>query len=332
MGLRGGWWSRLLHVAGITWMFAATNPLAAADEAFDDWLGQLREDARSAGVSKATVDAALTDLKPIPEVIELDRRQPEGRLTFQDYKRQVLSKARIEKGQKLLQKHRSLLSRIARDYQVQPRFIVALWGIETSYGSFLGGHDVVPALATLAYDGRRAKLFRSELIAALRILDRGDIALDDMRGSWAGAMGQSQFMPSSFLRFAVDYDGDGRRDIWNSLPDIFASIGNYLSKSGWDRRYTWGRQVKLASAKKDPADVKGLKVVKTLSEWQSMGVRRKNGRSLPAVPVEASLLHTDDGDGPAYLVYGNFRVLMIWNRSTYFALTVGELSDLISRS
>ncbi|MGI9436867.1 MAG: lytic murein transglycosylase [Geminicoccaceae bacterium] len=322
-------WVVSVAVGAIVWTIVTVGPLAAADSAFDDWLEDLRTEAESAGISQATIEAALSDLKPIPEVVTLDRRQPEGQLTFQEYKRKVLSKARVEKGRALLKKHRSLLHRIAADYNVQPRFIIALWGIETSYGSFLGGHDVVPALATLAYDGRRAKLFRSELIAALRILDRGDVMLEDMRGSWAGAMGQSQFMPSSFLRFAVDYDGDGKRDIWNSLPDVFASIANYLSKAGWDNRYTWGRQVKLASAKKDPAEVKGLKIVKTLPEWQSMGIRRKNGRSLPSAAVEASLLHTDDGDGPAYLVYGNFRVLMIWNRSTYFALTVSELSDLI---
>ena len=235
----------------------------------------------------------------------------------------------MKKGKKLLKENRALLNKIAAEYNVQPRFIISLWGIETSYGAFLGGHQVIQALATLAYDGRRSDMFRRELIAALRILDRGDIALADMKGSWAGAMGQCQFMPSSFLRYAVDYDGDGKRDIWNTLPDVFASIANYLSKSGWNDKYTWGRPVKLAAAGNTPARGGGLKVVKSLPEWQSLGVRRENGRSLPAVALNASLLRTDDGEGPSYLVYDNFRVLMVWNRSTYFALTVSELSELI---
>ena len=331
MARNGGWNWRVFGAVLLAWAVFATTASAAGQPDFATWLNTLRSDARTVGISEATIDAALGDLEPVPEVIKLDRRQPEGRMTFQEYLKKVLSDARVERGRALLHKHRPLLDRVAADYTVQPRFIVALWGIETSFGTFLGGHDVVPALATLAYDGRRASLFRRELIAALRILDRGDIDIENMKGSWAGAMGQSQFMPSSFLRFAVDYDGDGRRDIWNSLPDVFASIANYLSKAGWDDRHTWGRQVKLASVGNAPVGSKGLEVVKSLPEWQSLGVRRENGRNLPAVALNASLLHTDDGDGPAYLVYDNFRVLMDWNRSTYFALTVGTLSDLISR-
>ena len=331
MARKGGWCCRVFAMAVLAWATVADLAFAAGQPDFAAWLSAFRDDARAAGISDATIDAALGDLEPLPEVIKLDRAQPEGRLTFRDYIRKVLSDARVERGRALLRKHRPLLDRVAADYKVQPRFIVALWGIETSYGAFLGGHQVVPALATLAFDGRRADLFRRELIAALRVLDRGDIDVGNMKGSWAGAMGQSQFMPSSFLRFAVDYDGDGRRDIWNSLPDVFASIANYLSSAGWDHRHTWGRQVRLASAGNPSIGSKGLEVVKPLPEWQSLGVRRKNGRNLPTVALDASLLHTDGGEGPAYLVYDNFRVLMDWNRSTYFALTVGTLSDLISR-
>jgi len=304
---------------------------AVDDPAFAAWVKELEEDARAAGISEETIEEALGDLALVPDVVELDRKQPETRKTFEQYRGRVLSETRVKKGRKLLTEHRDLLNKIAAEYNVQPRFIISLWGIETSYGGFLGGHHVIQALATLAYDGRRSDLFRRELIAALRILDRGDISLKDMKGSWAGAMGQCQFMPSSFLRYAVDYDGDGKRDIWNTLPDVFASIANYLSKSGWNDRYTWGRPVKLASADKAPVREGGLKVVKSLPEWQSLGVRRENGQSLPAVALNASLLRTDEGKGPSYLVYDNFRVLMVWNRSTYFALTVSELSDLIER-
>ncbi|MGI9510899.1 MAG: lytic murein transglycosylase [Geminicoccaceae bacterium] len=305
--------------------------MASEDLAFASWVKELEADARSAGISEKTIEEALGGLAPVPEVVELDRKQPETRQTFEQYRDRVLSESRVKKGRKLLKENRALLNKIAAEYNVQPRFIISLWGIETSYGAFLGGHQVIQALATLAYDGRRADMFRRELIAALRILDRGDIDLEAMKGSWAGAMGQCQFMPSSFLRYAVDYDGDGKRDIWNTLPDVFASIANYLSKSGWDDKYTWGRPVKLAAAGKAPVKSNGLKVVKPLPEWQSLGVRRENGRSLPAVALNASLLRTDDGQGPSYLVYDNFRVLMVWNRSTYFALTVSELSDLINR-
>ena len=220
-----------------------------------------------------------------------------------------------------------MLDRVAADYGVQPRFIVALWGIESNYGSFTGEFPVIGALATLAYEGRRAAFFRKELLQALRIVDQGDVAPAQMMGSWAGAMGQSQFMPSSYLARAVDYDGDGRRDIWTTPPDVFASIANYLAKAGWNDRHTWGRQVQIADHVK--ADAAGLEVVRPLPEWQALGVRTSNGDALPMVALDASLLRMDDDDGPAYLVYNNFRVLMAWNRSTYFALTVGELADLI---
>ncbi|MEL6962638.1 MAG: lytic murein transglycosylase [Pseudomonadota bacterium] len=333
MMLFGRNWVRSLFVGLLVWAFCisggASGSYAANDPAFAAWIKKMEVAAQEAGISEKTIDQALGSLTLEPDVVELDRKQPETRQTFEQYRARVLSKSRVEKGRKLLKEHRELLNRVAADYGVQPRFIVSLWGIETSYGAFLGGHHVIQALATLAYDGRRAELFERELISALRIVDRGDIKIEDMKGSWAGAMGQSQFMPSSFLRFAVDYDGDGRRDIWTSLPDVFASIANYLSKSGWNDQYTWGRPVRLAAAGKSSGDTGGLKVVKSLPEWQSLGVRRKNGRNLPAVALNASLLHTDDGAGPAYLVYDNFRVLMIWNRSTYFALTVSELSDLI---
>jgi len=304
-------------------------PALAEAPAFDAWMAELRAEARAAGISDATLDAALEGVAPIPRVIELDRRQPEGRFTFQQYNQRVLSESRIERGRELYREHRALLDRVAADYGVQPRFIVALWGIESSYGSYDGDFPVIGALATLAYDGRRAGFFRGELLRALEIVERGDIAVGQMTGSWAGAMGQSQFMPSSYHAYAVDYDGDGHRDIWTSLPDVFASIANYLARAGWNDRFTWGRRVD------PPAGLNGalvgLEHARPLPEWQALGVRRANGADLPAVALEASLLRTDDGQGPSYLVYHNFRVLMAWNRSTYFALTVGELADLIER-
>ena len=319
---------RLGRVALLIFVLVAVDRQAAAQTgSFEAWLSQFRQEAAAEGISAATLEQALDGLEPIPEVIERDRRQPEGRLTFRDYNRRVLSPTRIERGRELMREHREVLERVATDYGVQPRFIVALWGTESSYGSFTGEFPVVSALATLAYEGRRAVFFRKELLQALRIVDQGDVTPAQMQGSWAGAMGQSQFMPSSYLAHAVDYDGDGRRDIWSTHADIFASIANYLAKAGWNSRYTWGRQVRLPE--KPEAVAAGLDVVRPLPEWHALGIRRANGHELPRVALDASLLQTDDGEGPAYLVYNNFRVLMAWNRSTYFALTVGELADLI---
>jgi membrane-bound lytic murein transglycosylase B len=321
----GGRWGAMIALLGAL----LAVPALAETRPFDVWLEELRQDALKEGIGAGTLSAALEGLAPIARVIELDRRQPEGRFTFQQYNQRVLSESRIERGRELYREHRSLLDRVAADYGVQPRFIVALWGIESSYGSFDGEYPVIGALATLAHDGRRASFFRGELLKALRIVDRGDIAVERMTGSWAGAMGQSQFMPSSYDAYAIDYDGDGRRDIWTSLPDVFASIANYLAKAGWNDRYTWGRKVHVPEALN--GDLVGLNTTRPLPQWKELGVRRADGANLPAAILNASLLSTDEGQGPAYLVYDNFRVLMAWNRSTYFALTVGELADLIER-
>lgn len=318
-----------LLMGSTLWGLIFATPAIAQTQSFDAWISAFREEALAQGISAATLDQAMRGLEPIPRVIELDRRQPEGRFTFRQYHERVLSAARIERGRQLYRDHRALLDRVAADYGVQARFIVALWGIESSYGSYHGEFPVIAALATLAHDGRRASFFRRELLQALRILEHGDVDAEHMIGSWAGAMGQSQFMPSSYLAYAVDYDGDGRRDIWSSLPDVFASIANYLAKAGWNDRHTWGRKVRSPVGL--DGGVTGLEVTKPLPAWQALGVRRADGTDLPRVALDASLLRTDDGDGPAYLVYHNFRVLMAWNRSTYFALTVGELSDLIHR-
>lgn len=255
------------------------RPAAAELEPFDQWLEALRQEALAQGISAATANDALSGVEPIPKVIELDRRQPEGRMTFQEYRRRVLSSSRVDRGRELLREHGELLERVAADYGVQPRFIVALWGIETSYGSYTGDFSVIAALATLAYEGRRAAFFRQELLQALRIIDQGDVTADRMIGSWAGAMGQSQFMPSSYVAHAVDYDGDGRRDIWSSLPDVFASIASYLAAAGWNDRHTWGREVRLPG---DLAgDLAGLEVTKPLPEWQGSGSAAPAARICP---------------------------------------------------
>ena len=322
MAFRNAW--RRLIVGGI---LAALAVPAAADPAFDSWLEGVREEARERGLKDSTIESALSDIDPIKRVVELDRRQPEFKLTLDRYLSRVVSKARIEKGRARLAEHRDLLGKISAKYRVQPRFVVALWGIETDFGRYLGGFPVIPALASLAYDGRRSAYFRKELFNALTVIDQGHIAAKDMMGSWAGAMGQNQFMPSSFLRYAVDYDGDGRRDIWGTLGDVFASSANYLSKVGWRGDQTWGRMVRLPKGFDRTAI--GLKVRKGLRDWQRLGVRRPDGRSLPTRNLRSSILQPGGANGSAYVVYDNFRAILRWNRSNLFATAVGTLADRI---
>ena len=298
-------------------------------ESFAEWREGVRSEALGLGISTAIFDAAFVDVEPIPRVIELDRSQPEVTLTFDQYVERVVPESRVAKGRKLLAEHRDLLEPIGRKYGVPPRFIVALWGIETNFGQYLGGFPVIASLATLAYDGRRSAYFRQELLHALRILEDGHITPEAMMGSWAGAMGQSQFMPSSFVNYAVDHDGDGRRDIWGTQGDVFASAANYLAQAGWRAGETWGRRVTLPAGF-DHA-LTGLEVKKTLAEWQALGLRRADGTDLPQADISGSVVLPGGEGGPAYLVYNNYRTIMRWNRSFYFATSVGLLADGIGR-
>ncbi len=205
----------------------------AVDNDFDVWLASFKERAVANGIARNTVNKSIKITEPIERIITLDRKQPEKKLTMEEYMNNVISEARIIKGRELYEKHSELLNKISAQYGVEPEFIVALWGLETGYGKNTGGFNVVSALATLAYEGRRREFFESELISALLIIDQGHISASEMRGSWAGAMGQCQFMPSSFLAYAVDYDNDGKTDIWSNKKDVFASIANYLRTVGW---------------------------------------------------------------------------------------------------
>lgn len=308
---------------------ASTTPEITVAADFDaEWMQGVRAEARKKGVSDKTLDAALGNIHPIKRVIELDRKQPEKTMTFAEYKKMIVSPARVSRGQKMYRENRALLEKVGKKYGVQPQYIVALWGIETYYGKHTGGFDVVEALATLAYDGRRSSYFRGELLDALKILEEGHIKVADMKGSWAGAMGQSQFMPSSFMRYAVDHNGDGRRDIWTTREDVFASAANYLSNAGWHGDERWGRKVNLP--KGFDMDLADLDIKKTVNEWASLGVRRAGGGALPKSDMKGSIVMPDGADGEAYLVYNNYRSVMRWNRSTYFATSVGLLADKIA--
>ncbi len=311
----------VLAIAGLL----ARAPAGAAEEDFQTWLTGVRQDALAAGIKPATLDLALAGLEPLERVVELDRKQPETTLTYAGYLARAVTVERRKAARARLAENRALLTAVGRRYGVQPRFIVALWGIETSFGQASGKFPVIAALATLAYDGRRSAFFRKELIDALRIVDEDHLDPKEMLGSWAGAMGQSQFMPSSYLLYAVSYSGDGKRDIWHRREDVFASIANYLGQLGWRGDETWGRTVRLPAGF-DPTLV-GLSTRKTLAQWRQLGVRRGDGGPLPRRALEASLLRPGGEEGPAILVYGNYRALLKWNSSNYFASAVGFLAD-----
>lgn len=307
---------------------SAVNSNDGLVEKFDSWKAELKPDMLAQGATEQLADQIIASLKYIPRVIELDRRQPEGTMTHEQYLTRVIPESKVKRARKEFKKHQALLKEAELKTGVAARFIVALWGKETHFGNITGNYHVPSALATLAFDGRRAKFFRKELMAATKILSEGHIQLDEMKGSWAGAMGNCQFMPSSFLRFATDANGDGKKNIWGDKQDIFASMGNYLAESGWKSQQTWGRQVKILNV------FDSYKIGKThkqsLAEWQKQGVRRYDLKDLPDVDIEAYLIAPGGEKGRLYLVYNNFDVLMRWNRSHYFATGVGYLADRIT--
>lgn len=304
-----------------------SGPASAATLEFKTWLRDLRTEAAQRGVSPETISRALPDtLAPIPRILELDRKQPEGTTSFDDYLDKAVNPDRIQKGRAKMAYFRKTLQRVEEAYGVDKQVIVALWGIETSYGTNTGGFDVVNALATLAYDGRRSEYFRDELFKALRILDEEHISHSKMKGSWAGAMGQSQFMPSSFLKFAVDFNKDGKRDIWTTEADVFASAANYLAESGWKKGAIWGRQVRVPHSL--DRSLLGVNTTQTIQQWHDKGIRLANGKPVPFEGEYMASVVQPSGPGTtAFLVYDNYRVLLKWNKSSYFASAVSTLAE-----
>lgn len=320
------------HFAALGLLTAVCVTPASAKEVpppppFGAWLNDLRTDAAKRGVSDATLARALGDVRPIARVIELDRRQPEFTLTLSSYFKKAISKQRIERGKALLKRHAALLRKVSAKYGVQPRFLVAFWGLESNFGQYTGSFSVVGALVTLAHDRRRAKFFREQLLSALELIDAGHIPAG-VKGSWAGAMGNHQFIPTTYKGYAVDFDGDGKRDLWNSLPDIFGSAANYLSRSGWQADKTWGREVRLPAG--FDIGLTGMGIRKPLKDWAKLGIRRANGQALPTADIDASLMVPAGYQGPAFLVYKNYRTILVWNRSHLYALAVGHLADRLA--
>ncbi len=306
----------------------ATSAVQAAPQpqlSFADWLRALRAEALAQGIRAQTFDRAFQQVKLSDRVIELDSSQPEFTRQVWQYLDSAVNEKRVQAGRQKLQQHAALLNRITQRSGVPAEILVAFWGVETDFGNSTGGFSVIDALTTLAYEGRRATYFRTELLAALRILNSGDIAPERMTGSWAGAMGQTQFMPTIFLRHAVDEDGDGHRDIWNSMPDVLASTAKFVLANGWRAGDSWGQEVRLPTG--FPFDQAELSVVKPLSEWRRLGVVGVGGEALEDGEAPASIIVLAGHQGPAFLVRENFRAIMRYNPSTSYALAVALLAD-----
>ena len=336
---------KTVALAALITLGVINQSIAAAveltEEGFAKYVVKLKAEAIEKGFSEALVKDSFSQVTFHKRAVKADRSQPENVETLDTYLPKRVPKWKVDKARALYKEHRVLLNQIGEKYQVQPRFIIALWGLETNFGKFTGGYNVVSALSTLAYEGRRETFFKKQLMAALTILDEGHISSKDMKGSWAGAMGQNQFMPTSFLGYAVDGDGDGKKDIWQNQADVFSSMANYLQKEGWSDELTWGRQVKLPkdfdyslAIPKNTGSRKNWlkawsKTERTLAQWQALGVRRTDGTNLPNVDIKAALVFPDDKNGRVYLAYDNYKSLMHWNLSYYFVSSVGHLSDRI---
>ncbi len=299
-----------------------------AKSGFNEIVQKIAIEAEQKGISDKVINEFKNKTKFIKRVVELDKSQPEFKLTLDQYLKRVVTATRIKKANQKYNENKNLLTKISKYYGVQSRFIVALWGVETDFGRLTGGFSVISALTTLVYDGRRYDYFKKELINALKIVNGGHININKMTGSWAGAMGQCQFMPSSFINYATDWDKDGSKNIWTSKPDVFASAANYLKRVGWSNKITWGRKVFIGNYN-DKIDEKKYNL---LSYWASKGLLKANKGKLPNVKLKARLIIPDGYKNYGYLVYKNFDSLLNWNRSNYFAIAVGTLADSIKEN
>ena len=272
---------------------------------YDNWLLSLKSDALERGISEETFNNVMKTVIITPKVKKLDKKQPETQITFNDYFKRTVNRTRVNIGKKKYEQYKSDLLKIAEVYKVQPRFILSIWGIETNYGTYTGSFSVISSLTTLAFQGRRANFFRKQLLDAIEIIDKKYIELENMKGSWAGAMGQSQFMPSSYLAYAQDFDNDGKKDIWNNHLDVFASIAFYLKSHGWDDSKTWGREV-IVPNEFLKSYIKNKNNPKTLKYWSDNNILRIDGTMLPYLDLKAHLVLPDGIKGKKFLAYDNF--------------------------
>ncbi len=305
-----------------------SNMLIAQEMDFGVCITDFQEQARKESISERVIVDVLGNLQPQNRVIELDKSQPEFVQTFAHYFNLRVSQSRIDKGRELYNQHREFLAALTDEYGVPGQYLIAFWGLETNFGGYLGTMPTLDSLATLACDPRRSAFFTSELMVALQLLERESLSPDEMEGSWAGAMGHTQFMPSSYWQYAVDGDGDGQINLWASEQDALASGANFLQDLGWNRNERWGREVKL------PTDFSyleaGLENTRSLDAWSAVGLLQTNGTTLPQAHMNGSVLVPAGHTGPAFLVYDNFSVIMKWNRSESYAIAVGRLADRIA--
>lgn len=330
---------RLSVLKQISWMMALVAAPVFASSAntdvnaeiarvqadFPQCLSAFAEQAKAQGVTDATLSSHLNNLKVVKRVIELDRRQPEFTSTFAGYFNQRVTQWRVQKGRELLNENRAFLNQLTDKYGIPAQYLLAFWGMETNFGGYKGKMPVLDSLATLACDHRRSKFFTKELITALKLSQKYDFPASKMQGSWAGAMGHTQFMPSAYASYAIDADGDGKADLWNSTHDALASAANFLQHLGWQRNERWGREVKLPQQ----FDFNLINQTKPLREWQQLGVLNADGKALPVADMQATLYLPAGYQGPAFLGYDNFNVIKRWNRSDFYAISVGHLADRI---
>lgn len=321
---------RVTALAVATVLLSLAVPAAAQSSgaAFSTCLAALGDRARSEGVDNTIVAMVLEDTRYLERVIQLDRSQPEFTRTFADYYNNRVTEGRVEQGRALYEEHRDLLDRVQLEYGVPAHYLVAFWGLETNYGSYFGRISTTDALATLACDARRPEFFSDQFVSALRIIDAGDVEPGRMRGSWAGAIGHVQFLPSVYLEYAVDGDGDGQRDLWGSIPDAMVSAANYLRGIGWQPGLRWGREIRLPP--NFDYSLAGRELKWPLTKWASLGITDAYSGELPSLDILASVLVPAGHRGPAFLVYDNFDVILRWNRSEYYAIAVGRLADRIA--
>lgn len=318
--------NRLLGAAVLTTGLAVAAVSARADASFDQFVRNFWPTAKSAGISSQTYNAVFTGMQPDNDTLRLINKQSEFVKPIWEYLDSAVSEDRVEKGRKLLSEYGPILQNIEARYGVDREAVLAIWGMETNYGGFMGRHNVIQALATLAYAAPRRKTFwKKELVTALAIVQAGHVRFQDMEGSWAGAMGHTQFMPSSWKTYAADYNGDGRRDIWTSIPDALASTANYLKRHGWQTGKTWGYEVKLPAGF-DYQLADGDTTLK-LGQWANYGIRRSNGKGFPRPSDNAVLVLPAGASGPAFLMLRNFYVIKRYNNATAYALAVGHLAD-----
>ena len=303
------------------------SPLFSAEQKnWNEWLRDIKQEARDHGIAPNLIESAFADIhEPSRQVKSLSRSQPEHRLTFTKYLNTRADKYRVAMGRKNYQKNKPLLDEVGQAFGVDPCFIVSFWGMETSYGTYMGDFPVIKSLVTLAYVSKRSEFFRKELFIALNILNEGHVSLKDFKGEWAGASGQPQFLPSSWVKYAVDYDKDGRKDIWESKADVFASIANYMKMNGWKTDEPWAIHVKLPTS--FDKNLLGKTIVKPTSEWNTLGVRTESGQALPHQELEASLVQPNGG--PVFLAYPNYKMILRYNNSIYYAGAIGYMADKI---